>query len=444
MSAFVPPGHSCPLTNPFSLFFFSHNTDLIHDERNSPFPYHANSPPSGSPRNAYELLKTELSYYIGDFIDNAQRPPTDQELQLEACRIVFGAEVLSSKELSSTPSWLRDLLVSSDEVTKQAKMAPIRSCVDSRMATLKILGKDNIFEEDPLERQLHEYVNARRLLGLNAMDRELQIEACNIIGRIEESSNNPSDEVANFLLRLILGSAKWLGSFRQRAHLPRAEDLEDENLRSKDPTTIDSTIHNFSRLESELAEYVRKQRALGAEPSDADLRRQACITIYEFDDGWNQTAADNADWLDAFKQRHMQEMPGFLATDDTPLTLESAAKMGNPGRNAASTQPSAARTMPSPSIGGGPSMTPYRPSKVDALFLNDANCYRRLARELGRYAASVMSRNNPNRHIPTDEELQHQSRWILYDELVLLVFRTIILFLHSVCPLDNSRKRSCG
>ena len=136
-----------------------------------------------------------------------------------------------------------------------------------------------------METELHEFVKARRLLGLTAMDSELQVEACNIIGRMEESSNHPSDEVANLLLRLIYGSTTWLAGFRQRAVLPRSEDVGDEANRSKDKTKIDSTIHNYSRLESELAEYVRNQRSMGNEPSDADLQKQARLIIYEFDDG---------------------------------------------------------------------------------------------------------------------------------------------------------------
>ncbi|KAJ0300803.1 hypothetical protein Brms1b_012685 [Colletotrichum noveboracense] len=27
-----------------------------------------------------------------------------------------------------------------------------------------------------------------------------------------------------------------------------------------------------------------------------------------------------------------------------------------------------------------------------------------------------MSPNNPNSHIPTDEEIRHQARWVLYDD----------------------------
>ncbi len=397
--------------------------DLIHDERNSPYPYEATQGSPETARNAYELLKSELIYYIVGKRELEGKIPSDEEIQFEACRIVFGSEVLSTQGMSAKSSWLRDLLFSSEQITLQAQLAPIRNQADSRQSQLKINGKDNIFEDDPMEAELHEYVKARRLLGLTAMDHELQVEACNIIGRTEESSNHPSDEVANFLLRLIYKSTGWLAGFRQRAVLPRSEDMEDEAKRSKDPNTIDSTIHNYSRLESELAEYVRNQRSMGIEPSDADLQRTARIIIYEYDDGWNQTAADNADWLKAFKQRHSSpEASAAALASNKPLTIASATHgdcaitssscpliaAGASFRNSASGSSSSSQTGNS-GLGSNPaSLRPY--------FFNDANCYRRLARELGRFVTSTMSPNNPNRHVPTDEELQHQARWILYDE----------------------------
>jgi Tc5 transposase DNA-binding domain len=344
--------------------------------------------------------------------------PIDEELQLEASRIILGSEVLSKQGISSTPSWLRDLLLSSDQLTMQAKMAPIRSSSDSQHAKLKINGKDNIFEDDPLELELHEYVKARRLLGLTAMDSELQVEACNIIGRMEESSSHPSEEFANFLLRLIYSSTKWLASFRQRAVLPRSEDMEDEAKRSRDPNTVDSTIHNYSRLESELAEYVRTQRSMGIEPSDTDLQRQARMIIYEFDDEWNQTAADNVAWLNAFKQRHVSsEVSAATLANSAPLTIASVTH----APPSVSGQDDAFLTCYG-TRGTGHLNAPNENSmsestiRVGARFFNDGNCYRRLARELGRYVGSAMSPLNPNFHIPSDEELQHQARWILYDE----------------------------
>lgn len=397
--------------------------DLIELERNSPLPYAATQRPAESPRNAYELLKSELFFFILNTKDSAGRNPTDEELQVEACRIIFGSEVLSAQGMSSTPCWLRDLLVSSPELATRAQLSRIRSHNDSRMAQLRINGKDNIFEDDAMEAQLHEYVKARRLLGLTAMDSELQVEACNILGRVEESSVSPCEEVANFLLRLILASTTWLAPFRQRAQLPRSEDLADENLRSKDLNTIDSTIHNYSRLEAELADYVATQRALGIEPADADLQRQARLIIYEFDDDWNQTAADNSEWLNGFKQRHMQSGGSRPATADAttastsglPLTFEPAVQPNMFSRsitnNGVTSQMRAGKGPPKSSSTRGASV-----AKVSPFFLNDANCYRRLARELGRFVAAAMSPNNPNRHVPSDEELQHQARWILYDE----------------------------
>ncbi|KAK4217824.1 hypothetical protein QBC37DRAFT_369656 [Rhypophila decipiens] len=412
---------------------------LIHGERNSPNPFEAtHGVGHTTARNAYELIKTELMFYIITEHEKKGRRPTDGELQLEACRIVYGAEVLSQNGISSTPSWLRDLLVSSSgQIAMQAQLAPIRTHVDSNQTQLKINGKDNIFEDDPMETELHEFVKARRLLGLTAMDSELQVEACKIIGRMEESSNHPSDEIANFLLRLIYSSTDWLAGFRQRAVLPRSEDVGDEKTRSKDMTKIDSTIHNYSRLESELAEYVRNQRSMGFEPTDADLQKQARIIIYEYDDGWNQTAADNLEWLNAFKQRHVAGADLLVGPSTSPsLSLESLGNTTFAGLGFGSTNTNTNNAwIPAPGQGndslwsgggggGGASISNSpkgtgsggAPLKINSVFFADANCYRRLERELGRYVAAAMSPNNPNCHVPTDEELQHQSRWILYDD----------------------------
>jgi hypothetical protein len=394
--------------------------DLIHDERNSPLPFTATGASPETPRNAYELLKYELVYFIHSLRD-VGKDPTDEELQVEACRIVYGAEVLSHSPLSSAPSWLRDLVMSSQDAVRQAQMSPIKSHTDSRMNKLKINGKDNPFEECEMERQLRDFVKARSLLGLAAMDRELQVEASKIVGRMEESSNTPSDKVANFLLRLIHKSKAWLCDFRQRAHLPRSEDLADEAVRSKDQTTIDSTILNYSRLERELAEYVRNQRGMGVEPDDSSLQRQARLIVYEYDDGWNQTAADNAEWLAAFKLRHMMDggSPRSSMSETSPLTLESL-QGSSTFSPAATTSATTSALQPNALLTGFPTLAeaPCRPMPAISaqFFLNDANCYRRLAKELTRYVNSTMSPNNPNCHVPSDQELQHQSRWILYDE----------------------------
>lgn len=288
------------------------------------------------------------------------------------------------------------------------------------LGSLRINGKDSIFEACPLEQQLLEFVKARRLLGLTAMDTELQNEACKIVSRMEESSGTPSEIVANFFLRLIHGSPSWLASFRQRAQLPRSEDIVDEELLSKDLKSIDSTIHNYSRLETELAEFVRNQLAMGTEPNDSELQKQARIIVYESDSG-KQTAADNEDWLNAFKSRHLYPATGSSVSSipsDSLLALESTLANANHGGMKTTFLSTLPNNCYENSMYAGLGRAHGNSVRTGPFFLNDANCYRRLARELSRWVASTTSPNNPNRHIPSDEELQHQARWILYDECV--------------------------
>ncbi|CAK7202461.1 hypothetical protein SEUCBS139899_005184 [Sporothrix eucalyptigena] len=376
---------------------------LIHDERNSPLPFSATSQSPGSPRNAYELFRGELSYWIQDQQDKLNSV-TDQEMRVEACRIVYAAEldIMPNKE---NPSWLRDLLMADEECARRARLSPIRTQAESRMASMRINGQANVFDLCPLESALHEFVRDRSQLGLTPTDSELQTVACDLVRKMEiQLIEGPGESVstrittekkiAEFWLRLIKASTGWLAHFRKRAHLPRSDAMADESRRPvDDPSNIDATIHNFTRLEAELAEYVRARREAGdSTPDDATLQRQARLIIYDIDDGWNQTAADDPQWLAAFKQRHVRGK-----------SPSSGSVINSNSNGSIQTQ----------CVGSNGSPTLLVPSPF---FLNDTNCYRRLARELTRFVNMVMSPNNPNSHVPTDVELQHQARWILYDD----------------------------
>ncbi|KAH6996509.1 hypothetical protein BKA56DRAFT_471178 [Ilyonectria sp. MPI-CAGE-AT-0026] len=385
---------------------------LIHYERNSPLPYVANHSPPETPRNAYELIKLELAYFMANHEEQHGRLPTDDELMVEGCRIIFASELLSLQGVATLPSWLRDIIMNSDALAQKARFGPLRGAAENRLASLKINGKDNIFEECPMEVQLQEFVRFKKMLGLTPMDDELQEEACHIVGRVEEVSTHPSDAIANWLLRLVVSSTTWLAPFRRRAHLPRNEDIKDQVYRSTDPTLIDSTIHSYSRLERELGDYLNSQRSQGFEPTDEDLQREARIIIYEFDDGWNQTAADSVTWLKNFRGRHPIVGATTVSDSSPAISLQP------------STQPTMTET-PLTTITKSPecpmknTQGPHEsPNSLQPgpFFLNDANCYRRLAKELTRWVSSTMSPNNPNQHVPTDAELQHQARWILYDD----------------------------
>lgn len=408
-----------------SLTYFA--IDMIHEERISPLPYTANQPFSQSSTqtpNGYELIKLELAYYLTSLTDSTGVKPRDDELQHEGCRIIFGSDVLSKNGTGRTTSWLRDLLMSSEDLKRRAQMGPIRGKTDSCLYELHVPGQDNIFEDCPLEKQLREFVRARTLLGMTATDEELQVEACNIIGRMEESSVLPSEDIANFLLRLILGNSTWLSSFRERADLPPTE----RSLELKGKGAAESSIYSFSQLENELAEFVQEHRAtMSIDPSDADLRKHARRVVHKCQDSWKETAADNADWLGAFKQRQnfqqqhsMQRLSNpnddfsFLNDNSLLPVVGMDDQMAGFGK---ATSPVDTTISPTLFTSTNSPIPMSRGLFSDRMFLmNGSTCYRRLARELGRFVTKSMSPNNPNRHIPTDDELQYQARWILYDE----------------------------
>ncbi|KAF5008044.1 hypothetical protein FDECE_5665 [Fusarium decemcellulare] len=362
---------------------------LIEMERISPFPFVASCAPTESPRTAYELITLELGYFIVNYKEETGSMPSDKDLQLEACRIIFASEVMSMQGISAEPSWLRDLLMVSEEVSRQAQFAPLRRGAENKLCILKINGKDNLFDECSLELQLREFVKARRLLSRAVTDDELQNEACSIISRIEEASASPSDDIANWLVRLIMSSTAWLSAFRQRAELPQSPD-------SNAPTTHDGstspTIHGYSRLEQILGKYMQDQRAIGIEPSDEALGREARKILYESHNSYNHTAADNVNWLAAFRQRHSQSPE--ISTEAQPEQLHNLSDQDD-------------RPAKSPRA--------FEAMMKKTFFLNDSNCYRLVAQELTRFVTSTMSPNNPNRHVPTDAELQYQARWILFD-----------------------------
>lgn len=353
-----------------------------------------------------------MANYAEDWREREGCDPPDENLQRTACALIYDAEELAEDTANPTASWLRDLLFSDDRLAEEARWTKVRGI--EFWQQLKINGKASIFELDPMESELQEYVKARRLLGLTAMDSELQAEACKLIQRMNADLYQPSDHITDFLIRLVKGSTKWLAGFRQRAHLPRSEDVADEGVRSKDPTTIDSTIHNPNRLEYELGEFVRSQRALGVEPTDEDLQRQARLIIYEYDDPWNQTAADDPVWLATFKQRQgIATIPndGSLSNAQPPTASASDSGPSSHGRSSSQGHAVLLSSRESSASNRAPRRT------RGTVYVNDANCYQRLARELKKFVAATMSPNNPNRHVPSDEELQHHARWIIYEEL---------------------------
>ncbi|KAH9233561.1 hypothetical protein K456DRAFT_1867422 [Colletotrichum gloeosporioides 23] len=383
---------------------------LIEYERFSPFPYQASGTPPESPRNAFGLLTLELNHFLRMFYDKTGNMPDNKEIQLEACRIIFASEISSSLEYdigALHASWVRDLITSSDEITRKARFGPIRSVAESMMSVLQIKGKRSLFEHCPCETQLQSFVDARSVLGLGIItDLELQNEASKIVlGMGKECGVSPSDFVANWLINLIGSSTDWLTGFRARKRLPFPESP------AKSP---------IQQLQSTFGD----QGGSFNEPLPQDTTDRIGLSTH---DG-------------CFNNLLNEESSSFLSQLgdlDSAFTsdLESAAlALGMDSHAPASLVPSP-DAVPSPS--GVNTNAPWegrvspgmKEDKMDLelppawsrvkanyAFFNDANFNRWLALELRRWVAATTSPNNPNCHIPTDQELQHQARFIVFED----------------------------
>jgi hypothetical protein len=87
---------------------------------------------------------------------------------------------------------------------------------------------------------------------------------------------------------------------------------------STEPDQMTKDSNCWGRLEQELSKYVSQQRALGQLPSDKELQDQARMIIYEDNDPWNWTCADNQQWLDTFKyQQSLSSSTEAMAANKT-------------------------------------------------------------------------------------------------------------------------------
>lgn len=276
--------------------------------------------------------------------DICGKMPDNASMQHEACRIVFASEALSMQQESPPSSWLRDLVMSSEQIATEAKFGPLRLRNECRFSTLKINGRDNIFEHCPLEAQLWTFVKVKEATAVPMTDENLQEEATKIVNYMEQISKTPSDVFANWLIKLIYASTDWLQSFKARVGCSGSEN------------------------------------AYGSEPQRTDV----------------SLAYHSAPVLRPLPLRMETGMPPQSTLPQVhidPATYHLARGLETPQDEAHLFPPARSR-----------------------MFINSANFFSWLVRDLARWTAAAMSPNNPNCHIPTDEELQHQARCIVYDE----------------------------
>ncbi|KAF5975948.1 hypothetical protein FCOIX_7390 [Fusarium coicis] len=363
---------------------------LVELERGTPFPFAASGKPPDSPRSAYELITLELAYFISNHTDNTGSLPSHESLQLEACRIMFASEVTfpeANLDSHGSPSWFRDLLLSSDEIAQQARFAPIRSSTESRLSVLGVKGKNSLFEECPLESRLQAFMRDRRMRGLSEVsDGELQKEAGRIVMQMESELQTKPEFVANWLIGFLYKSTNWISDFRQRADLMSTDDSwklpSPGNMAwSAEPTSAQvqhdlSWVNNSSLFDGNDWSFGGQ-----AGPSGASMTWQANEPVNNADQSTSDPSLDDFTWL--------------WSDDKSP--------------------PKIPQTTPSPGAEGESGL---RPTWLGPgiYVLNDPNHLPWFAREMKRWVKAAMSPNNPICHVPSDEELRHQARCLLYNE----------------------------
>ena len=324
--------------------------ELIDWERGTLIPMKGSDPSWGTPPNAYELLKVEIEFYIQRTFDNEGRLPDNDAIQLEACRIIFAAETNSVTHTPTSTayhdiSWLRDLIMSSREITERARFQPVRTSRESRHFPLRILAKDHLFEQCPMEARLQDFVLRQKVADAVLDDAQLHNEACQIVRLMEQESSTPSDVFANWIVKGIYSGTNWLANFKKRA-------------------VISDTIDPLHLSSGYSLDATSKSTWPGSSPSKTSVSA-------------SDTHVSSKDVSDI-----VSPLPAFLEANTVVSTLVNQTDVHG---------------------------------RLRMLLPDDTNFYRIFDSDMRRWAASTLSPKNPNCHVPSDEEIQHQARWIMYD-----------------------------
>lgn len=316
--------------------------------------------------------------------------PSNEAIQLEACRIIFASEMQSLAQAADnepSSSWLRDLITSNEEITQQAQFQPIRSRRENRLSVLTINGKRTLFDGCPLELDLQTFVLERVNSGqVFPQDYELQQAARTMIEQMEQkSSRTQTHTVAKWLIRSICESSHWLHQFKQRAQMQALDHTGALRMSfNTESSNVQSEGYLFDSTSTAMHQPVGIQPPQPNTPS----------SFHETVNALPQTAN---------------------TSNHNPIVFSHPkTSSSHPVREIAPSAINVLGTNPIPSI----ESTGYQPSWVQTglFMLNDCTYQERLSRALCRWIASQISPRNPNPHVPSDAEIQHQSRWMAYGE----------------------------
>ena len=110
------------------------------------------------------------------------------------------------------------------------------------------------------------------------------------------------------------------------------ETAQDQNPEAHlEDTGLPSKATCWEVLTVRLGRYANKMSAQGVVLTDDMLQAEARRILYDSDDTWNQTSADNPEWLDLFKKAHgLDFIPNALGGqgESVPEDLETYGDLG--------------------------------------------------------------------------------------------------------------------
>ncbi|KAF5227352.1 hypothetical protein FAUST_11829 [Fusarium austroamericanum] len=245
-------------------------------------------------------------------------------------------------------------------------------------------------------------------------DEILHTEACSVIFGAEMSSSTPQ-AASSWLRDLIMGTEHITAKARMTPLKSAARSRFTElRIHSK------KDIFENCNLENSLRQYVDMLKLLNLEIGDDELQREACSIVSHMTDAspmfTNLLIAlinGSTQWLVPFRLRTglpILETEINLRPDGRETEIRDATSLDLNILQHILAEDTGHNTLGHVALALNPAS-----SNQKVVSLNDGNMYRGLTRDLTRYVARTISPLNPTSHVPTDEELQYQARWIMYD-----------------------------